>query len=141
VTVVLTKTVPSLVYSAVEREVILSELETFLLEAVAALRGRVTAPTGLPFAIYHGQVNESTRSRVEVGLAHADGERELAGGPVVYGFASAGQTDYVSIHQLYDAIASFIAEQRLRQSGPTREVYHGSGHLTDEIEVVWPVEA
>ena len=135
------KDVPPLSYSAVEREVILSEFETFLLEAVAELRGRVSAPTGLPFAIYHGHVNESTRSRVEVGLAHADGERELAGGPVAYGFAREGQTDDDSIHGLYDAITSFIAEKRLRQSGPTREVYHGSGRLTDEIEVVWPVEA
>ena len=140
-TVVLTKKVPSLLYSAVEREVILSELQTFLLEAVAQLRGRVTAPTGPPFAIYHGQVNESTRSRVEVGLAHSDGERELGGGPVVYGVASEGQTDYDLIHEVYDGIATFIAGKRLRQSGPTREVYHGIGHLTDEIEVVWPVEA
>jgi hypothetical protein len=135
-----TKNVPSSPYSAVEREVILGELDTFLLEAVAELSGRVTAPTGPPFAIFHGQVNESTRSRVEVGLGNADGERELHGGRVVYGVAREGQTDYDPIHELYDAIASFITEHGLRQAGATREVYHGTRRLTDEIEVVWPVE-
>jgi effector-binding domain-containing protein len=134
------KRVEQIRYRYVEREVTLSELDDFLAEAVGALRRQAT--DGAPFAIFHGAVNDTTRSRVEVGAGAPDGERTLPGGSVVYAVAGSdrGETGYAEIHELYAHIARYIDENGLRQTGATREVYTGRDHFGDEIEVVWPVE-
>jgi hypothetical protein len=134
-----TKFVQPLRYLALEREVSLAELDDFLAEAIAALNVGEGAGAEPPFAIFHGQVNERTRSRVEVGVPAQSGDRTLPGGLVVYGH-SEGATDYVSIHRLYDEIAAYIETNDLHQNGPTREVYRSREPQAEQIEVVWPVE-
>jgi hypothetical protein len=72
-------------HRALEQSVALSELDDFLGEAFARLRGG--DDVGPPFAVFHGPVDEGTRSRVEVGVPAPDGDRELPGGRVVFGVA------------------------------------------------------
>ena len=136
--VVRTKRVSALRYRARERVVTLGELDAFLEEAVQQLRAE--GAHGAPFAIYHGHVNDRSRSLVEVGMAADDGDRTLPGGTVVYGLAGKEQTAYAPIHEIYDAIARYIEDHGLRHNAPTRELYVGRDHFTDEIEVIWPVD-
>jgi effector-binding domain-containing protein len=125
-------------YCSREAELTLAELDDFLESAILELTS--DDATGPPFAIFHGPVDESTRSRVEVGVPVAGGDRVLEGGHVVHASAI-GHTGYDPIHGVYDAISAFIGEHGLKQRGPTREVYRGRERFSDEIEVVWPVEA
>ena len=125
-----TRVEPEQRYRAVERVVGLAELDEFITGAIAEL-GDGPDP---PFAIYHGQVNDQTSSRVEVGLPDAAGDRVLPGGPAVYGTIDESAADYEGIHVVYDAVKDYLVENGLTQRGPTREVYRGG-----LIEVVWPV--
>jgi len=124
-----TRLEPDLRYRAVERVVGVDELDEFITSAIAELG----PGEGPPFAVFHGQVNVTTRSRVEVGIPDAQGDRIVEGGRVA---AAMGPTiaDYDAIHVVYDAIHEFIVESGLAERPPTREVYHGQG-----IEVVWPI--
>jgi hypothetical protein len=116
-------------YRAVERVVGLDELEGFLDDAIAEL-GPGDGPA---FAIFHGPVNEATRSRIEVGIPDPVGDRVIEGGQVLSALGP-GDADYESIHVVYDAISDFIRANGLAQRGHTREVYRADG-----IEIVWPV--
>ena len=129
---------PDVRYRAREREVTLAELDEFIESAILELTG--DDATGPPFAIFHGRVTATSRSRVEVGVPVADGDHVLAGGHVVHGRV-AGDTGYDAIHRVYDAISAYMAENGLKQRDATREIYHGREHFSDEIEVAWPVEA
>jgi hypothetical protein len=124
-----TRLEPDLRYRALERVVGIDELDAFITSAIAEL-GRGDGP---PFAVFHGQVNETTRSPVVVGVPDADGDRVVEGGRVAFAMGPA-DADYQAIHVVYDAIHEFIVENGLVESPPTREVYH-----PDVIEVVWPV--
>jgi hypothetical protein len=116
-------------YRAVERVVGLAELEAFLDQAIEELG----PGDGPPFAIFHGPVNETTQSRIEVGVPTASGDRVLEGGTVVCGSGPL-DADYDSIHVVDDAIRDYIVTNGLEQRGQTREVYR-----PDAIEIVWPV--
>jgi effector-binding domain-containing protein len=128
---------PPVRYRSRESEVTLPELDGFIERSIAELSSDTEG--GAPFAVFYGEVNDATRSRVEVGVPARDGDRVLEGGYVVHARAR-GATDYEAIHRVYDAIKDFIVANGLRQNGPTREVYHGRDRFSDEIEVVWPVE-
>ena len=125
-----TRVEPDLRYRAVERVVGLDELDSFITAAIE----RLGTGDGPPFAIFHGRVNEATRSRIEVGVPDSSGDRVFPGGRVVSGVGPP-DADYDAIHVVYDAIAQLIREQALRERAATREVYREDG-----IEVVWPVE-
>jgi hypothetical protein len=129
VTEVETRVEDDLRYRAVERVVGLGELDAFLTGAIEELG----AGEGPPFAIFHGPVNETTQSRIEVGVPDAAGDRVVEGGRVASGIGPA-DADYDSIHVVYDAIRDFIVANGLVQRGHTREVY-----LEDGIEIVWPI--
>jgi hypothetical protein len=124
-----TRVDPDVWYRAVERVVGIDELDAFLTSAIAELG----VAEGPPFAIFHGPVNETTRSRIEVGIQDANGDRVLVGGRVAYALGPVA-ADYEAIHVVYDAIKRFIVENGLTERPPTREVYREDG-----IEIVWPV--
>jgi hypothetical protein len=124
-----TRVEPDLRYRALERVVGIDELDDFLTAAIAELG----PGDGPPFAIFHGQVNEATSSRVEVGVPDANGDRVAEGGRIASAIGPA-DADYDAIHVVYDAIHQFIVENGLVERPPTREIYHPDG-----IEVVWPV--
>ena len=123
------RTDPDARYRAIERVVGLDELDAFITAAIAELG----PGEGPPFAIFHGPVNATTSSPIEVGVPAAAGDRTIEGGRVVCGLGPL-DADYDSIHAVYDAIRDYIVGKGLKQRGPTREVY-----LPDAIEVVWPV--
>jgi hypothetical protein len=120
---------PDLRYRAVERVVGIDELDDFITSAIAELG----PGEGPPFAVFHGQVNEATRSRIEVGVPDAGGDRVVEGGRVLSAVGPPA-ADYEAIHVVYDAIHEYIVENGLSERPPTREIYHSDG-----IEVVWPV--
>jgi hypothetical protein len=125
-----TRVEPDLRYRAVERVVGIDELDGFIAFAIAELG----PGDGPPFAVFHGRVNEATRSRVEVGVPDVNGARVVQGGRVACAVGPP-DADYDAIHVVYDAIREFIVENGLVERPPTREVYHGHG-----IEVVWPIQ-
>jgi hypothetical protein len=120
---------PEIRYRAVERVVGIDELDDFITSAITELG----PGDGSPFAVFHGRVNETTRSRVEVGVPDANGDRVVEGGRVASAVGPA-DADYDAIHVVYDAISGFITEHGLVERPPTREIYHDDG-----IEVVWPI--
>ena len=124
-----TRIEPDVRYRAVERVVGIDELDSFITGAIDELG----AGDGPPFAIFHGPVNEATRSRIEVGVPDSNGDRVIPGGRVLAGVGPI-DADYDAIHVVYDAIASVIRDQGLKERPPTREVYREDG-----IEVIWPV--
>ena len=129
-TEVLTRTEADLRYRAVEIVVGVHELDAALSAAIE----EVGAGGGPPFAIFHGPVNESTSSRLEVGVPDPAGDRVFPGGLVATG-SGPPEADYDAIHVVYDAIADFIRANGYSQRAGTREVYH-----EDRIEIVWPIQ-
>ena len=127
---VLTRTDADLRYRAVEIVVGIDELDAALRAAIE----EVGSGDGPPFAIFHGPVNESTSSRLEVGVPDAEGDRVFPGGLVATG-SGPPDADYDTIHVVYDAIADFIRANGYSQRAGTREVYHEG-----RIEIVWPIE-
>jgi hypothetical protein len=127
---VLTRTDHDLRYRAVEIVVGGGELDAALRAAIE----EIGAGEGPPFAIFHGPVDEATRSRLEVGVPDSGGDRLFPGGLVATGSGPA-EADYDAIHVVYDAIADFIRTNGYSQRAGTREVYHD-----DRIEIVWPIE-
>ena len=127
---VLTRTDADLRYRAVERVAGIDELDAALRSAIE----EVGPGAGPPFAIFHGAVNEETRSRLEVGVPDPAGDRIFPGGLVATA-SGRPDADYDAIHVVYDAIAAFIRASGHSQRAATREVYH-----EDRIEIIWPIQ-
>jgi DNA-binding transcriptional MerR regulator len=92
-------------------------------------------PEGPPFAIFHGQVNETDDGPVEVGVPTSDGDKHLPAGEVAYAIASGPACAFPEIIGAYDAVAGWAKANGRDLIGPPREIYLEM----DRWEIAWPI--
>jgi DNA-binding transcriptional MerR regulator len=99
-----------------------SGLEPFITETIDDLM-KEQIPAGPPFAIFHGQVNETDDGPVEVGLPAATGDKQLPGGELAYTVVSGPACTFPEIIGAYDAVAAWAKANGRDLIGAPREVY------------------
>jgi DNA-binding transcriptional MerR regulator len=92
-------------------------------------------PAGPPFAIFHGQVNETDDGPVELGVPTAGGDKTLPGGELAYAVASGPACAFPEILGAYDAVAGWAKANDRDLVGPPREIYLER----DVWEIAWLV--
>jgi effector-binding domain-containing protein len=131
------KQVPAQRYSSRTANVRVQELPPFIGEAIGALAA--AGMDGPPFAIYHGQVNETDDGPVEVGVPQAGGDKELPAGEVAYTTVTGDDCAFPQILGAYDAIVRWVEANGREFAGSPREVYLSRPDEPLHWEVVWPL--
>jgi effector-binding domain-containing protein len=117
-----TKEVPEQRYVSRSTRMRVDGLPTFIETAIKELFEE-HEPTGPPFALFHGPVNETDDGPVEVCVPTAEGDKRLAGGEVAYALASGPACAFPEIIGAYDAVAGWAKAQGRDLVGPPREIY------------------
>ena len=93
-------------------------------------------PAGPPFAIFHGQVNETDDGPVELGVPTAAGDKTLPGGELAYAVAAGPACAFPEILGAYDAVAGWAKANGRDLVGAPREIYLER----DVWEIPWLVQ-
>jgi effector-binding domain-containing protein len=131
------KQVPAQRYSSRTANVHVTELPPFIMESIGELAA--AGMDGPPFAIYHGQVNETDDGPVEVGVPQAGGDKELPAGDVAFTSVSGDDCAFPEILGAYDAIVRWAQANSREFAGSPREVYLSGPDEPQSWEVVWPL--
>jgi effector-binding domain-containing protein len=131
------KQVPAQRYSSRTKNVRVAELPPFIMESIGELGE--SGFDGPPFAIYHGQVNETDDGPVEVGVPQVGGDRELPAGEVAYATVMGDDCAFPQILGAYEAITAWAEANGRDFAGPPREVYLSGPAESMHWEVVWPL--
>jgi DNA-binding transcriptional MerR regulator len=128
-------------YASRSATVSIGELGSFITSAIDELTAAVE-PVGAPFAIFHGEVNDETDGRVEVGMPTAerpaDGS-ELPAGLVAFTVVEGEQATYPEILSAYDAVADWAKRHGHELVCPPREVYLSGPGEPERMEIAWPI--
>jgi DNA-binding transcriptional MerR regulator len=129
------KQVPTQRYSSRTRNVLVNELDMFILDTIRELS---TDPAAGPaFALYHCQVKDRDDGPVEVGVPRPDGHSELPAGEVVYTTIAGAQCDFPQVLGAYDAVARWAREHDREFACPPREVYLSGPGEPLRMEIAW----
>jgi effector-binding domain-containing protein len=128
------KQMPEQPYVSRSKRVGIKELERFITETIDELTAG-NQPVGPPFAVYHGEVNETDDGPVEVCVPVAEGEKRLHAGEVAYTIVADGQCEFPEIIGAYDAVASWAKTNGRELACPPREVYLEH----QRWEIAWPI--
>ena len=131
------KQVPAQRYSSRTANLHVHELPPFIGETIGELAA--AGMDGPPFAIYHGQVNETDDGPVEVGVPQAGGDKELPAGEVAFTAVAGDGCAFPKILGAYDAIVRWAQENSREFAGSPREVYLSGPDEPQSWEVVWPL--
>ena len=131
------KQVPAQRYSSRTANLHVHELPPFIGETIGELAA--AGMDGPPFAIYHGQVNETDDGPVEVGVPQAGGDKELPAGEVAFTAVTGDDCAFPQILGAYDAIVRWAQENSREFAGSPREVYLSGPDEPQSWEVVWPL--
>ncbi len=136
---------------SITRHVKVDQLDTHIrgsLDTLYALVERQgSKPTGAPFGIYHGPVNNEDDGPMEVCVPvsqtlPADGDArasELPGGKVAYVLLEGEQCNFPAILQGYDAVYDWIRANGYEPDGPPREIWLMRPGEPERMEVAWPL--
>src|SRR5262249_45951716 len=109
-------------YASRSRRMRVDELSSFIRTTIEELASEHELD-GPPFAIFHGQVNETDDGPVEVGVPTAAGDKRLPGGELAYTVAAGPACAFPEIIGAYDAVAGWAKANGRDLVGPPREVY------------------
>jgi DNA-binding transcriptional MerR regulator len=119
---VTTKHVEEQPYASRSKRMHVDELSSFISTTIDEL-AREHELAGPPFAIFHGQVNETDDGPVEVCVPTASGDRRLPGGELAYTLAEGPACAFPEIMGAYDAVAGWAKANGRDLVGPPREIY------------------
>lgn len=128
-------------YASRTATVAIGELGPFITSAIDELKATVE-PIGAPFAIFHGEVNDETDGRVEVGVPTAERPKdggELPAGPVAFTVVEGERATYPEILSAYDAVADWAKRHGHELACPPREVYLSGPVEPERMEIAWPI--
>ena len=111
---------------------------------LAAAQG--VAPSGAPFGLYHGPVNQEDDGPIEVCLPvprllaveGAVAARQLAGGQVAYVVMQDDQCQFPAILEGYDALYDWIRQNGYEIADSPREIWHSQPGEAARMEIAWP---
>jgi len=136
------KEVPALSFVSRSATVSLGQLGGYISESIRHLSSE-HEPTGPPFTLFHGPLNEDTDGPVEVcvPVEPAVAGSELPACPVAYTVVEGPQTQTPDIMAAFDAVAVWAKQQGHELDGAPREIYHTDvdGPETQRWEINWPV--
>jgi DNA-binding transcriptional MerR regulator len=151
---VMVRDVPAQSVLTEQRHLTVGDLEGWITAALGRLltsAGAAGGPTGAPFVVYHGEVNEESDGPVEACVPIDPSRAELAGSATrtepahreAYARITKAQVGYPEILAAYEAVAHWIAANGERHDGSPREVYFtdwATAAPTDEVcDVAFPI--
>ena len=150
-----TRQIPQQQVASVQRRVLVGDLPQFINEAMSAVYdalGQAGAETGIPFVVYHGEVNVDSDGPVEacvpyVGDLKPTGEIRLRVEPAhteAFTRITKAQVAFPGILEAYEAVEKWAAEKGLKEAGHPREVYftdwEAAGDDDPACDIAFPVE-
>ena len=136
------KEVPALTFVSRSATLSLGELGGYISDSIRRLSAE-HEPSGPPFTLFHGPLNEDTDGPVEVcvPVAPEAAGRELPPCPVAYTVVEGPQTQTPDIMEAFDAVAVWAKQQGHELAGAPREIYHTDfdGPEPQRWEINWPV--
>jgi DNA-binding transcriptional MerR regulator len=136
---VATKQVDAQSYVSRSKHVRVRELEPFIVQTIGELAAG--GSTGVPFTLFHGEVNETADGPVEVCVPRADGEKTLPAGEVAFTVVEGSQCDFPEILGAYDTVARWTKEHGRELDGSCREIYLSRLEKgeTPRMEIAFPL--
>lgn len=150
-----TRQIPNQQIASVERKVLVGDLPAFIeagMNYVLDLLGKAEAH-GVPFVVYHGEVNVDSDGPVEVcvpyvGEVKPRGEVRLRLEPVhteAFTRITKAQVAFPGILGAYEAVEKWAAQNGRSPSGPPREVYFADWDAAQEddpaADIALPIES
>lgn len=120
---------------SIQKAVYVKDLSHFIGESMTRLMNYLKAsgfePSGIPFVIYHGQVNNDSDGPVETcvpfeGSLEPQTDMSIRLEPAhkeAYTRLSKGEMEFPGLLQAYDAVAHHLQSQGIKDCGSPREVY------------------
>jgi DNA-binding transcriptional MerR regulator len=151
-----TRQIPDQQVAAIERRVLVGALPRFISEAMGLVYdalGQAGAETGIPFVVYHGEVNTDSDGPVEVcvpyvGDVKPTGEIRLRlepGHTEAYTRLTKSQVAFPGILEAYEAVMKWAADSGQPAVGSPREVYFtdwdAAGDEDPACDIALPVKA
>ena len=151
-----TRQIPDQQVAAIERRVLVGALPRFISEAMGLVYdalGQAGAETGIPFVVYHGEVNTDSDGPVEVcvpyvGDVKPTGEIRLRlepGHTEAYTRLTKSQVAFPGILEAYEAVMKGAADSGQPAVGSPREVYFtdwdAAGAEDPACDIALPVKA
>ena len=153
--VVETRQIPEQQLASIERRVLVGDLPQFINDAMSIIYDALAQSgevTGIPFVVYHGEVNTDSDGPVEacvpyVGELNPSGEIRLRLEPAhseAFTRITKTQVAFPGILEAYEAVENWIVEQGLPAAGPPREVYftdwEAAGDDDPACDIAFPIE-
>jgi DNA-binding transcriptional MerR regulator len=153
---VVTRHVSDQQVASIERKVLVGDLPAFIEEgmnSVFDLLGEAKAETGVPFVVYHGEVNVDSDGPVEVcvpyvGEVKPRGEIRLRLEPSheeAFTRITKAQVAFPGILEAYEAVEKWAAQNGRRPAGAPREVYFADWNAVQDddpaADIALPIEA
>jgi DNA-binding transcriptional MerR regulator len=132
----------------IKKPVYVKDLPTFITESMNRLMAYLDKsnlkPSGLPFVIYHGQVNNDSDGPVEscvpfVGNLEPRTDMQIRLEPAhkeAYTRLSKGEIEFPGLLQAYDAVAKHLKTKGISECGSPREVYFADWSSAKDTDLV-----
>lgn len=141
--------------ASIEERHFVGTLPPFIDRAMGTIHGHLQdadVETGIPFVIYHGEVNNDSDGPVEVCVPFEGSLEPLqdirvrmeSGGKEAYTRITKGQVEFPRILEAYDAVATWIEENNLSERSAPREIYFGDWAVVGDdepaVDIAFPLK-
>jgi effector-binding domain-containing protein len=134
---VLTKQVDAQAYVSRTKNVLVPELEPFIVNSFRELGHDADGEPG--FVLYHGPVNAEEDGPVEVCVPSPDGDKQLSAGEIAFTEISGEQCQFPQILAAYEAVYRWVKENEREASGPAREIYLCGPGADEQLQIAVPL--
>jgi DNA-binding transcriptional MerR regulator len=134
---VLTKHVDEQPYVSRKRNVLVPELEPFIVDTFRELGREGAREPG--FVLYHGPVNNEEDGPVEVCVPTEEGDKRLPAGEIAFAEISGEQCRFPEILGAYDAVYRWVKRNGREAAGPSREIYLCGPGGVEQLQIAVPL--
>lgn len=143
------RTLPTISVISITRHVTVQGVDSAILEGVAALeaflKSRGIAPSGNPFGIFHGTINNDSDGPIEICLPTPEllndsgdyAARMVTGGQAAFISLRDGQCAYPEVLKGYDALVDWMNQNGYEQASPPREEWATLPDIESQMNVYW----
>lgn len=151
-----TRQIPEQQIASIERKVLVGDLSAFIdegMRTVYDLLSQASVETGIPFVVYHGEVNTDSDGPVEVCVPYVGdvkpvGEIRLRLEPAhteAFTRITKAQVAFPGILEAYEAVEKWAADGGFTATGSPREVYFTDWSAAQEddpaCDIALPIKA
>jgi DNA-binding transcriptional MerR regulator len=134
---VLTKHVDEQPYISRKKNVLVPELEPFIVDTFSELGRDAAREPG--FVLYHGPVNNEEDGPVEVCVPTDDSDQRLPAGEIAFTEISGEQCRFPEILGAYDAVYRWVKQNGREAAGPSREIYLRGPGADEQLQIAVPL--